>query len=146
MLPENLLPLLQQPLIVRTRSQFNQEHASHPISWSSILILFSFLRLALPSGLFPSVFLTRTLSTVLFSLACSTHFTSFISLHLITLITHGEMYKSWKSFCNFHQPLPNSPLLVRNILIRSRFLTPSTHTLTLMSLTFDTTTWVFFWL
>jgi len=40
-----------------------QSIPSHPTSWTSILILFSLLRLGLPSGLFPSVFLTKTLYT-----------------------------------------------------------------------------------
>ena len=36
---------------------------SHPTSWRSILILFTHLRLGLPSGLFPSGFHTKTLYT-----------------------------------------------------------------------------------
>jgi len=39
----------------------------HPISWICILILFSHLRLGLPSGLFPSGFPTKTLHTPLLS-------------------------------------------------------------------------------
>ena len=38
---------------------------SHTTSWRSILILFSHLRLGLPSGLFPSFFPTKTLYTLL---------------------------------------------------------------------------------
>ena len=37
----------------------------HPTSWRSILILFSYLRLGLPSCLFPSGFPTKTLYTAL---------------------------------------------------------------------------------
>jgi len=38
-----------------------QSIPSHPTSWRSILILFSHLRLGLPSGFFPSGFPTKTL-------------------------------------------------------------------------------------
>ena len=46
-------------------SQFDLVHPPHPTSWRSILILFSHLRLGLPSGLFPSGFPTKTLYTPL---------------------------------------------------------------------------------
>ena len=49
-------------------SQLNPVHGSHFISWRCILILSSHLRLGLPSGLFPSVIPTKTLSAPLFSL------------------------------------------------------------------------------
>jgi hypothetical protein len=39
----------------------------HPTSWRSILILSSYLRLGLPSFLFPSHFFTKTLYTPLLS-------------------------------------------------------------------------------
>ena len=41
--------------------------SSYPISWRSILILSSYLRLSLPSGLFPSGFTTKTLYALLLS-------------------------------------------------------------------------------
>ena len=44
-----------------------QSMPSHLTSWRSILILFSHLRLGLPSGLFPSDFPTETLYTPLYS-------------------------------------------------------------------------------
>ena len=46
----------------------NQSIPPHRTSWRSILILSSHLRLVLPSGLFPSVFSTKTLHTPLISL------------------------------------------------------------------------------
>jgi hypothetical protein len=44
-----------------------QSMPPHPTSWRSILILSSHLRLGLPSGFFPSGFLTKTLYTPLLS-------------------------------------------------------------------------------
>ena len=43
-----------------------QSMPPHPTTWRSILILSSYLRLGLPSGLFPSGFTTKTLHTPLF--------------------------------------------------------------------------------
>jgi hypothetical protein len=53
------------PTPVLTLSLLNPVHTSHPTSWRFILILSSHLRLGLPSGLFPSGFLTKTLYTPL---------------------------------------------------------------------------------
>ena len=44
----------------------------HPTSWRSILILSTYLRLGLPSGLFPSGFPTKTLYTPISSPICAT--------------------------------------------------------------------------
>ena len=46
-------------------SQINPVCAPHPTSWRSILILFSYQRLGLPSGLLPSGFPTKTLCALL---------------------------------------------------------------------------------
>ena len=47
------------PPTVPIPSQLFQSIPPHPTSWRSILILSSHLRLSLPSGLFPSGFLTK---------------------------------------------------------------------------------------
>ena len=44
-----------------TLSHINPVHALHPTSWRPMLILPSYLCLVLPSGLFPSGLLTKTL-------------------------------------------------------------------------------------
>ena len=51
------------PPLVPILSQLDHVHAPppQPSSWRSILIISSYLRLGLPSGLFPSGFPTKTL-------------------------------------------------------------------------------------
>ena len=73
----------------------------HPISWRSILMLSTHLRLGLPSGLFPSGFSTKTLYTPLSSPIRATCPTHFILLDFITRTILGEEYKSFSfSLCN----------------------------------------------
>jgi len=64
----------------------------HPTSWRSILILSTHLRLGLPTGLFPSVFHTKTLCTPLSSPICATCPAHLILLNFITRTILGEEY------------------------------------------------------
>jgi hypothetical protein len=80
------------------------------ISLRSIWILFSYLRLGLTSGPFPSGFPTKTLYTT-FSLPYVLHAPPIsypVLLDLITLILFGEEYNlRWSSLCTFHLFGPN---------------------------------------
>ena len=95
-------------------SQLDPVHTPHPISWRSILILSSHLRL----GLFPSGFPTKTLYTPLPSPIHATCPAHLILLDFITRTILGEQYRSLSSsLCSFlHSPVTSS-LLGPNILL-----------------------------
>jgi hypothetical protein len=103
-------------------------HTPHPTSRRSILIIFSYLRLSLPSGLFPSGFPTKTLHTPLLSptgATCPAH----LMILFITRTVQVEEYKSVSSSsCSFlHSPVTSS-LLSPNILHSTLFSNnPSLH-------------------
>jgi hypothetical protein len=85
-----------------------QSTSPHPTSPRSILILSTYLRFGLPSGLFPSGSPTNNLYAFLCSLIRATWPAHLILLDLIVLIILGEEYKSRSSsLCNFHSTETN---------------------------------------
>jgi len=94
----------------------------HLTSWRSTSILPSHLRLGLPSGLFHSDFLTKTLCTPLLS-PIRTTCPPYLILHdFITRAILGEQYRPLSSsLCSFlHSPVTSS-LLVPNTLPSTLF-------------------------
>ena len=64
--PESSLPYSQAPATcLHPEPARSSPYPSHPTSWRSVLILYSHLRLVLPSGLLPSGFPTKILYTPL---------------------------------------------------------------------------------
>jgi len=93
-----------------------------PTSWTSILILPSDQRLGLPSGLFPSGFLTKTLYTPLPSDVCATWPAHLVRLDFVTRTILGEQCRPLSSsLCSsIHFPVTSS-LLGSNILLSTLF-------------------------
>ena len=91
----------------------------HPTSWRYIPILFTHLRLGLPSGLFPSGFPTKTLHISLSSPIRATCPTHLILLDFITRTILGEEYRSFSStLCNLLQsPVTSFCILVSLIIL-----------------------------
>ena len=95
-----------------------QSMPPHPTSWRSILIVYSHLCLVLPSRLFHSGFLTKTLYTPLLSPIRATCPAHFIFLEFVTRTILGEEFRSLNSsLCSFpHSPVTSSILGPNNLL------------------------------
>ena len=100
----------------------------HPNSWRFILILSSYVRLGLPSGLFPSDVPTKTLYTPLPSSIRATCPAHLILLDFTTRTMLGEKYRSLSSsiFSFLHSPVTSS-FLGPNIPLNTIFKTPSAY-------------------
>ena len=83
--------------LVSVLSQINPVHTPHSLSWRSILISFSLLRLNLQS------FLLTNVTFLSLSPICGTCSAHVILLDVITQIIFGEVYISWSSSSTFHE-------------------------------------------
>jgi len=83
-------------------AKYIQSTPCHPISLWSILILFFYLRLRLPSCLFSSGFPTNILCTFFISPTRATYPVHLTPLDFITIIIFGEAYKSAETLLSYH--------------------------------------------
>ena len=116
--PKVSLPHLQDSTTCLFSARRESSPCPLPTSWRSILILSSHLCLWIASGLFHSIFCTKTYYTPFLFPICATRPTFLILLHLITRIIFGEHYRSLScSLCN--SPLTSShlgPNILLNVL------------------------------
>ena len=87
--PKAIYRIRKSPPFVPLLTQVNK-YMPHATSWKYILILFSRLRLVLPSGLFPSAFSTKKLYACLLSPMRVTCTSLIILLDFITRIIFDE--------------------------------------------------------
>ena len=107
-------------------NQMNPIHTPYTTTEKSILMLFSHLRLGLPSRLFPSLSPTRTLYSLFLSEVCATCPAHRILHNLITRIIFGEEYISLSSsLCSLLQFRVTSSVLSPDIFLGTLF--PNTH-------------------